>query len=67
MPELLPITLIAQHDIAARTPDIHSQHRERGVRMNELVVAIKLEILFQARLRVLFLRALQGQVLGCSG
>lgn len=68
MPEpLLPSTLIVQHDTVVRMPDIHSQRRERGVRMNELVVRIKLEILFRAHLGVPFLRVLLGQALSCSG
>jgi hypothetical protein len=53
--------------MAARTPGMHLQRRERGVRMNELVVAIKLGIHFWAHLGVPLLRVLREQALGCSG
>ena len=43
-------------------PEILSQRRERGVWMNKLVVAIKLEILFRAHLRVPFCGCCGGRL-----
>lgn len=41
-----PITFIIQDDIAAGAPDVHTQRRERGIRIDALALTIQLQVLF---------------------